>query len=180
MRMSFRNIPGLFSITKTSFKKNKHPLRTTFPITKRVTQCKGYFLKGRFKIRSLSLVFRSRCCDVCGHLKRNVFYFGIQVISPRLVAPWRSNQAPTGTGSKRNPTWTGGCRDEAPSGRSRAAVSGRLLRLLAAAERSERTVEADAAGCAVPELHAGGESWWMRRGQVDGGQIINRLTKCDH
>lgn len=49
-------------------------------------------------------------------------------------------------------------RDEAPFGRSGAAVGGRLLRVPAAAERRERTVEADAAGRAVPELHAGGES----------------------
>lgn len=54
--------------------------------------------------------------------------------------------------------------DEAPFGRSRAAVGGRLLRLLAATERRERAVEADAAGRAVPELHAGGERVWRMQG----------------
>lgn len=47
--------------------------------------------------------------------------------------------------------------DEAPLGRSRAAVRGRLLRLPPVTERRERTVEADAAGRALPELHTGGE-----------------------
>lgn len=62
-------------------------------------------------------------------------------------------------------------RDEAPFGRSRAAVGGRLLRLPAAAERRERAVEADAAGRAVPELHAGGESRGMRRQEGRAGQV---------
>lgn len=48
-------------------------------------------------------------------------------------------------------------RDETPCGRSRAAGRGRLLRVPAVTERRERAVEADAAGRAVPELHAGGE-----------------------
>lgn len=57
--------------------------------------------------------------------------------------------------------------DEAPVSRSCAAVGGRLLRLLAVAERSQRAVEADATGCAFQELHAGGESGRMHRAQVD-------------
>lgn len=56
--------------------------------------------------------------------------------------------------------------DEAPLGRCRAAVGDRLLRLSAAAERRERAVEADAAGRAVPELHADGEKVETQR-QVD-------------
>lgn len=90
------------------------------------------------------------------------FYFEIGVIPPCFVDPWRRNQQPeTGGGFSRvnDRLQTGTVRrDEAPFSRVRAAVGGRLLRLPAAAERSERTVEADAAGRAVPELHACGES----------------------
>lgn len=64
------------------------------------------------------------------------------------------------------PVWTVGSnqagtlrRDEAPFGRCRAAVCGRLLRLPAVTERREWAVEADAAGRAVSELHACGEQW---------------------
>lgn len=63
-------------------------------------------------------------------------------------------------------------RDEAPFGRCRAAVGGRLLRLPAATERGERAVETDAAGRAVPELHAGGES----RRIIYTKQVVERGT----
>ena len=90
------------------------------------------------------------------------FYFEIGVIL-LCSDPWRSYRFARRPGGTVHPVWTVDFgqvnvrRDEAPSGRSRAAVGGRLLRLPAATERRQRAVEADAAGRAVTELHAGGE-----------------------
>lgn len=93
------------------------------------------------------------------------------ILKPRSFL--RSPSLPAGATEHLGPVWDEsvqerrGCpvhRDEAPCGRGRAAIGGCLLRVPAAAERSERAVEADAAGRALPELHAGGE---RAEGRVD-------------
>lgn len=53
-------------------------------------------------------------------------------------------------------------RDEAAFNRSRAALRGRVLRLPPAAAGSQRTLETDAAGRAVQELHDRGETHFHR------------------
>lgn len=86
------------------------------------------------------------------------------ILKPRSFL--RSPSLPAGASEHLGPVWDEsaqerrGCpvrRDEAPCGRGRAAIGGCLLCVPAAAERGERAVEADAAGRALPELHAGGE-----------------------
>lgn len=135
-----------------------------------ITQFLYHFLYWHFKIRQWSshVVASSDANFKLG------FYFENGVIPPCFVDPWLAEPPTTwdrGRYSRVNGRLQPGPgpvrRDETPFGRSRAAVGGRLLRLPAAAERRERTVEADAAWRAVPELHACGERWQ----EPGGGQV---------
>lgn len=159
---------------------------TTFPINTQLIQWKRCFLKDLFKIRSVFDAYRRRCNEKDANAKPGVLFR-----NRGHSSEFRRSLANTATlpPGRAEPTWAvDSCLrcDEAPVSRSRAAVGGRLLRLPAAAQRSQRAVEADAAGCAVQELHAGGESkdapsggrlmWGWRGWEMTGAGPEHRIT----